>query len=568
MKSTKGGQVINKLISAVSAIIIAGGVLVGNTVVAKAASEAEPNDEFKTAVAIETNKDYVGVISTTDDKDFYKFTTSEAGIISFDFSNEQSKNDSWEVILGGTECNELYKTHVSGKNKTIVSSPKYGVKPGTYYIEVSGYWMTGTNYTVKANFTATNDWEKELNEKPETANEIALGQTVNGNIYKETDEDWYKFTIPEAGIISFDFENDYSDNDSWVVTLRGTECGDIYSTNISGKNKTTVSSPQYGVKAGTYYIKVSGYWMKNINYSIKANFTPTTDWEQENNDSMDKATIISSGKEVSGNIYHSTDVDYYRYDVSRAGKISVDFSNEYHEDDSWYIEFIDPSGKTIYDKNISGKNLETIKSEEFDAKVGTYYIKVSGYWMVNKTYRIKVNNTATYRDCVWEVVDGKSYWYENDIRQGTYDDPQGVLGDGTVRGREIYDPASNAWYWLDSIYDGAKACGKEVWMPYVYQDEDTWDDEKKRNIAYESDEGMGEFVLNAIRNKTGKWVRYDSEGKMLKGWVTIEGDLAALYPDQAGNTYYYDTRTGLMAKGHVTIGGVEYYFDEITGVRQ
>ncbi len=49
--------------------------------------------------------------------------------------------------------------------------------------------------------------------------------------------------------------------------------------------------------------------------------------------------------------------------------------------------------------------------------------------------------------------DGKSYWYEDGVRQGTYDDPKGVLGDGVVRGREIYDPATDAWYWLDSVYN-------------------------------------------------------------------------------------------------------------------
>ena len=53
---------------------------------------------------------------------------------------------------------------------------------------------------------------------------------------------------------------------------------------------------------------------------------------------------------------------------------------------------------------------------------------------------------------------------------------------------------------------------------------------------------------------------------MLKGWVTIEGALAQLYPKQTGNRYYYDSVTGLMAKGNVTIDGVSYYFDEITGV--
>lgn len=171
-------------------------------------------------------------------------------------------------------------------------------------------------------------------------------------------------------------------------------------------------------------------------------------------------------------------------------------------------------------------------------------------------------NAATLE---WRTEGGKSYWYENGVRQGTYDDKDGVIGDGTIRGREIYDPASDAWYWLDAIYNGAKAVGKEVWIPYIYQDEDNWNDGSKKNIAYESDAGMGECVYQAILNKQGKWVRYDQNGAMLKGWVTISGELAKIYPSQAGNTYYYDHRTGLMAKGWVELGGTRYHFDEVTG---
>ncbi len=176
------------------------------------------------------------------------------------------------------------------------------------------------------------------------------------------------------------------------------------------------------------------------------------------------------------------------------------------------------------------------------------------------------NVTVGMLNLQWDTAGGKNYWYENGVKQGTYNDPKGVIGFGTVRGREIYDPASKAWYWLDSVYDGAKAVGKEVWMPYIYQDENTWSDADKRSIAFESDEGMGEQVYNAIRKKDGKWVRYDENGKMIKGWITINGRLAELYPNQKGNTYYYDNRTGLMAKGRTVIGGRTYYFDEITGV--
>ncbi len=169
-------------------------------------------------------------------------------------------------------------------------------------------------------------------------------------------------------------------------------------------------------------------------------------------------------------------------------------------------------------------------------------------------------------NCTWYNIDGRSYWYENGIKQGTYDDSHGVIGDGSVRGREIYDPESDGWYWLDSVLDGAKAVGKEVWIPYIYQQEREWDDARLREVANESDAGMADLVYTFMKEKKGKWVRYDENGRMLKGWVTISGALASKYPDQVGNTYYYDTRTGLMAKGWVTINGKVYYFDEVTGM--
>ncbi len=177
---------------------------------------------------------------------------------------------------------------------------------------------------------------------------------------------------------------------------------------------------------------------------------------------------------------------------------------------------------------------------------------------------------------------GKDYWYENGVKQGTVQDTQGILGDGTNRGREIYDPATDAWYWLDSCFDGAKAAGKEVWVPYVYQEELTQspdgmgriakgisDETEIRNLASDSineEADMSAQVEDAIRNHTGKWVRYDEKGRMLKGWVKITGALAECYPNQVNNLYYYDQKTGLMAKGYVTINGIQYHFDEETGV--
>ena len=226
------------------------------------------------------------------------------------------------------------------------------------------------------------------------------------------------------------------------------------------------------------------------------------------------------------------------------------------------------NGESREEKGNNGNNEEISKREEIFGD-NPYYkaLDDTRKILVPVDYEDKSGSSMNIsgKDLAWNDVEGKSYWYENDIKQGTYFDSHAVLGDGTVRGREIYDGGSDGWYWLDAIYDGAKAIGKEVWMPYIYQNEEEWDETKMGEISYESDPGMADCVFDAMKNKRGKWVRYDENGAMLKGWVKIEGKLADLYPDQAGNTYYYDTRTGLMAKGEVTIDGEKRYFDEVSG---
>ena len=62
-------------------------------------------------------------------------------------------------------------------------------------------------------------------------------------------------------------------------------------------------------------------------------------------------------------------------------------------------------------------------------------------------------------------------------------------------------------------------------MPYIYSNEDLLDDNSINNLANESDvytesdikAQMSSQIVKAIKNKEGKWVRYDENGKMYKG---------------------------------------------------
>ena len=136
------------------------------------------------------------------------------------------------------------------------------------------------------------------------------------------------------------------------------------------------------------------------------------------------------------------------------------------------------------------------------------------------------DNGSSFAIDGWHTVGGTEYWYEGGIRQGVKYNADGSL-DTSYRGKEIYDPGSNAWYWLDCVQNGAKAVSKDV-----YQE------------SKSDDEG-----------NIGKWVRYDADGHMVKGWQTTEA-----------GTYFFDYTYGTMAKGKVIMDGFKYTFDEATGI--
>ena len=130
--------------------------------------------------------------------------------------------------------------------------------------------------------------------------------------------------------------------------------------------------------------------------------------------------------------------------------------------------------------------------------------------------------TGVAVDKAWYSVENVPYWYENGVRQGM-----------EGRGKEIYDPISDGWYWLDAVDGGKKAVSKDVYQ------------ESYAGAYADREDG------------TGKWVRYNAEGRMIKGWS-----------EQNGNRYYFDLETGAMAKGTTTIDGTVYTFSWVTGVLQ
>ena len=271
--------------------------------------------------------------------------------------------------------------------------------------------------------------------------------------------------------------------------------------------------------------QTSGITTATVNFNGKdytAKYGEKNGWVEENGKKYWYENGVKQGTEGRGKEIYDPDSDaWYWLDAVQGGAMTV--SKDVYQESAagQWADKPDGTGKWVrYDENG-----HMVKGWQTTDK-GTYYFDLITGAMAKGTGDIDGvpcafdQYTGIALDNQWLTINGADYWYEKGVRQGL---------DG--RGKEIYDPASDAWYWLDSVDQGKKATSKDV-----YQESEA-----------------GQWADRA--DGTGKWVRYDAQGHMIKGW-------------SADKRYYFDPIYGTMAKGDAVIDGRTYHFDKNTGIRQ
>ena len=271
--------------------------------------------------------------------------------------------------------------------------------------------------------------------------------------------------------------------------------------------------------------QTSGVTTAAVNFNGKdytAKYGEKNGWVEENGKKYWYEKGVRQGLDGRGKEIYDPDSDaWYWLDAVQGGAMTV--SKDVYQESAagQWADKPDGTGKWVrYDENG-----HMVKGWQTTDK-GTYYFDLITGAMAKGAGDIDGvpcafdEYTGIALDGQWLTIKGADFWYEKGVRQGL---------DG--RGKEIYDPASDAWYWLDAVDQGKKATSKDV-----YQESEA-----------------GQWADRA--DGTGKWVRYDAQGHMIKGW-------------SADKRYYFDPIYGTMAKGDAVIDGRTYHFDKNTGVLQ
>ena len=233
-----------------------------------------------------------------------------------------------------------------------------------------------------------------------TAYPINLNGSTTDSLAKNNEVKWYKFSVPSKGYICIDFSHDYLESSSnyWRIQLYSSDQVEMASYNYQGKEISTKSG-DIGVKAGTYYLKVSPSYYSNLNYRITVNFVTSNYWETENNDSKEKANSISTNTIYYGSLMRSNDADWYTFNIPSDGYVSIEFSHDYINSTSnyWRIFLYDSSMQEYTSYTNNGKDIN-LYSPNFGVKSGKYYIKVidSYYSSIDYTFRINYSVSGNW----------------------------------------------------------------------------------------------------------------------------------------------------------------------------
>ena len=360
---------------------------------AEAASKAEIES---TGTQMTLNKESKGCLEGRLDEEWFIFKVTQPGCFSLTFNTVYADADEihngWNMEI--YDANDLTKCIRSySKMLNTWTTPNFAMHTGTYYVKVYSNQTWGDEaapvdceYGLCPNYTVDSAWESEYNDGSSTANKKQVNSVIKGNLYHCQDVDWYSFTVDKAGL--FQIHMNYPDtvdiddvHNGWKISFMDSNYNEIRSF----ETKSEYTSPYYAFEAGTYYVKVYAVstWGDEgaptaCDYLLTLKHTVASNWESEYNDGSASADVITCGNVYHGTLFQRIDVDWYRFNLSKKGKVQIKLTKEQNvsiEDaqHGWNVAVISAKTNEVTEV-LSGVTTEG--TYELTLDKGTYYVKV------------------------------------------------------------------------------------------------------------------------------------------------------------------------------------------------
>ena len=221
--------------------------------------------------------------------------------------------------------------------------------------------------------------EAEPNDNREQAQEIRVGDTVEGQVQQDRDNDWYKLIVDNTGknylqvVLSA-----VPEVDTFLYLLNAQGQG-LVDVNDSSKGEAE-SIAHFPVEPGVFYLRIYSRGKASAEkYTLTTKITgPWLDgWESEPNDRRDTANSLKWGQSIQGYFDHNSEEDWFRLDMDAPGRnlVRVDISAVAGVNAE--LNLHDGEGNRIWRANDAKENgPESIFSLALEP--GTYYVRIYG----------------------------------------------------------------------------------------------------------------------------------------------------------------------------------------------
>jgi len=230
---------------------------------------------------------------------------------------------------------------------------------------------------------------------------------ITGNLATADTVNFYRFTLTEPGRVIIDFSHVNLEDSAilWRIDFFDSSQNSIAQRLESRGVDTNVSSQTMFLAAGTYYIRViRGPFAHNwntTNYTISVNYTQNTgEFEIESNDpERTGATQMRLNIHITGSIWNSDNVDWYRFELEHPGRVYLTFAHANLETTSilWRLDVFDSTENEVMQRLESRGNETSVRSQNMFLAAGIYYIRVMRGPFANNwndtEYRLTVNYT-------------------------------------------------------------------------------------------------------------------------------------------------------------------------------
>ena len=319
-------------------------------------------DTRQTATPLPFGAALEGKIKPNGDVDYFRLEVAEATVASIRAISDFG--------VAGELFGQLGDELAYGTTDPIVGALTFKIdfelEPGVYYLRVTGDSDGEGSYVVEARYSPPDDH----GDTRQTSTPLAFGATASGEIGSQSDEDYFRLELTEAGeavlVTTGNFFTDlvlYNEFGSWLTS------GDRYIAT--------------SLDAGVYFLRVdSAINRRTGSYILEARLGPPD--PDDHGDSRETATPLAIGASVSGEIGieddGGNDLDYFRLDVTATTEAVLLTSGDLDTRLELYDEF--GYWLTSDDQYIA-----------YELESGVYFLRVSssgnlGSYMVEVRHRV------------------------------------------------------------------------------------------------------------------------------------------------------------------------------------